>query len=109
MLIEGDKKIGFITSRQDFARTDPHLKDRWSARNRGRDRHVSHHILVAASGKSRQKRAGRLNSVLRISRKANYGVLNVFRPEISAIRSRMIGFSARFGGNGRWLDSVGHE
>src|SRR4026207_1075310 len=108
MLIEGNQKISFVARRQHFSGPDAHLKDRWSARNRGRDRHVSHHILVAASGKSRQKRAGRLNSVLRISRKANYGVLNVFRPEISAIRSRMIGFSARFGGNGRWLDSVGH-
>ena len=72
------------------------------------NRHVSHHILVAASGESGQKRAGRLNSVLRIPSKANYGVLNVFRAEIGAIWSRMIRCSARFGGNGRWMDSVGH-
>ena len=55
--------------------------------NRRRDGHVGHDILFAASGESGQKGAGGLNSVLRIPGETNYGVLNIFRPQIGAVRT----------------------
>src|SRR5437868_13795896 len=109
MLIEGDKKIGFITSRQDFARTDAYLKDRGPSGNCRGNRHVSHHILVAASRKPCEKCGGRLIPVLRIPSQANNGVLNVFRPKIRAIRRRRVGVRVGFGSNRRWTDVVGRD
>jgi len=88
MLIKRDEKVGFITGREHFARADADLKDGRAAGNRGRDRHVSHDILVAASGQPREKRAGGLNSVLRISGEADDCVLNIFWTQISPLRCR---------------------
>src|SRR5260370_29260939 len=88
VLIKCDQKIGFVTGRKHFARTDADLKDRWTTGNGGGNRHVSHDVLIAASGQSRQKRAGGLNSVLRIASKPNDCVLNIFRAQISAVRTR---------------------
>jgi hypothetical protein len=88
MLIERDQKIGFIASRQHFTGTDADLKDRWSTGDCGRDRHVGHDVLVAASGEAGEKRAGSLNSVLRITSETNHGVLNIFRAQIGTVRTR---------------------
>ncbi len=54
--------------------------------------------MIAAPGQACEKRAGSLNSILRIARETNYGVIDVFRAQIgpgwragwSAVRS--IGF-----------------
>src|SRR5216684_9318431 len=96
VLIKRDEKIGFVAGRKNFARTDAHLKDRRSAGDGGGNRHVSHDVLIAASGQSRQKRAGGLNSVLRIASKPNDCVLNIFWTKISALRSRSGGWRCRF-------------
>src|SRR6202035_765700 len=65
-----------------------------------RDGHVRHDIVVAAPSQPRQKCAGSLNSVLRISGETNYGVLNIFRPQIGAVRSRT-GIRSRSGSGSR--------
>ena len=77
---------------------------------------------------SGEEGAGGLNAVLRIAGETNNGILNVFGTKISAVRRRMIRTrmmlnrmirprrlrtrgcrcGARFGSDGRWLDSVGH-
>src|SRR5207253_8222763 len=85
VLIKRDEKIGFVTRRQDFARAHADLKNGRSARDGGRDRHISHDVVVASSGQSRQKRAGGLNAVLRIAGEPNHGVLNIFRTQIGAV------------------------
>ena len=100
VLIKRDEKVGFIASREYFAGTDPDLKDRRAAGDRGRDRHVSHDVLVAAPGQPREKRAGGLNSVLRIAGQTDDGVLNIFRAQISAVRCRT-GRRGRSGGRRR--------
>jgi hypothetical protein len=64
--------------------------------------------VVAAAGEPGEERAGGLNSVLRITGEADHGVLNAFRPQIGAIRRRRVGGRARFGGNRRWTDRIGH-
>ena len=60
---------------------------RWTAGNRGGDRHVSHDVLIAAAGEPGEKRAGGLDAVLRIAGQPDDGVLNVFRAQIGAIRA----------------------
>src|SRR2546430_3493376 len=92
VLIKCDEKIGFIAGRKHFTGTDPDLEDRRSTRNRGRNRHVSHDVVIAASGQTRQKCARGLNSVLRISGETNYSILDVFRTQIGA--GRRAGWSA---------------
>src|SRR5437773_11803495 len=92
MLIKCDEKIGFIAGRKHFTGTDPDLEDRRSTRNRGRDRHVSHDVVIAASGQSRQKCAGGLNAVLRIARETNQSILNISKTQICA--GRRAGWSA---------------
>src|SRR6202165_4588451 len=67
VLIKRDKKVGFIAGRQHFTCAHANLKDRRSTGNGGLDRHISHDVVVAASGESREKGAGGLNSVLRIA------------------------------------------
>jgi len=44
--------------------------------------------VIAAPGQAREKSAGGLNSILRISSETNHGVLNVFRTQIGAVRCR---------------------
>src|SRR5205814_6471539 len=100
MLIERDEKIGFVAGRKHFARAHADLKDRRSTGNRGWDRHVSHDIVVAASSQAREECAGGLNAVLRISGQTNYGVLNILRTQIGAVRSRT-GRGGRSGGRCR--------
>ena len=56
--------------------------------------------MVTASGQAREKRAGGLNSVLRIPGETNYGVLNIFRPQIGAVRTGT-GGGSRSGAGGR--------
>src|SRR4029077_13092219 len=77
VLIKRDQKIGFVTGREHFARAHADLKNGRSARDGGRDRHISHHVVVAAAGKPRQKRAGGLNSVLRIAGQTDDRVINI--------------------------------
>src|SRR5205814_8255145 len=48
---------------------------RRSAGDRGRNRHVRHHVLIAAAGQPGQKAADRLDAVLRIARQANDDVV----------------------------------
>ena len=48
--------------------------------------------MIAASGQPCEKSAGSLNSVLRIARETNYGVIDVFRTQIGA--GRRAGWSA---------------
>src|SRR5437762_3331591 len=104
VLIKRDQKIGFVTGREHFARTHADLKNRRSARDGGWNRHISHDVVVAASGQSREKRAGSLNSVLRIAGKANDGVLNIFRAQISAVRTRTGGSRSGLVRRGGFLD-----
>src|SRR5207248_1546933 len=88
VLIKRDQKIGFVTGREHFARAHTDLEDGRSARDVGWNRHISHDVVVATSGQSREKRAGGLNSVLRISGKANDRVVDIFRTKIRAVRGR---------------------
>src|SRR5439155_15520147 len=97
VLIKRDEKIGFVAGRKHFARAHADLKDRRSTGNRGWDRHVSHDIVIAPSGKACQKSAGGLNSVLRISRQTTDGVLDVLRTQIGAVRSRTGSSGGRVG------------
>jgi hypothetical protein len=48
--------------------------------------------VIAAPGQACEKSAGGLNSILRIARETNYGVIDVFRPQIGA--GRRAGWSA---------------
>src|SRR5438552_16138479 len=89
VLIKRDQKIGFVAGRQDFAGTDADLKDGRAAGDGGGNRHVSHDVLIAASGESGEKCAGRLNSVLRIAGQTDDRVLNIFRTKIGAVRARL--------------------
>ncbi len=56
--------------------------------------------MFAAAGESGQKSAGGLNSVLRIPGETDYGVLNIFRPQIGAVRTRTGGGSRSGAGSG---------
>ena len=85
VLIKRDQKIGFITGGQHFARTDAHLENRRTTGDRGRDGHVGHDVLLAATGEAGEERAGSLNSVLRISGEPDHGVLNTFRAQIGPL------------------------
>jgi hypothetical protein len=64
VLVKRDQKIGFVTRRQHFSRTDAHLKNGRATGNRGRDRHVGHDVVLAAPGQAREECAGGLNAVL---------------------------------------------
>src|SRR5207237_8479154 len=57
-------------------------------RNRRGDGQVGHDVVLAASGKAREKGAGGLNSVLRISREPDDRVLNAFGPQIRSLGVR---------------------
>src|SRR5207248_5633594 len=108
VLIKRDQKIGFVTGREHFARAHADLKNGRSARDGGWNRHISHDVVVAASGQSREKRAGGLNSVLRISGKADDCVVDIFRTKIRAVRRRTTsgsgGWRCRFIRRGGLLD-----
>ncbi len=82
VLMEGDEEVRFVSRREDFARSDAHLEDRGTARNRGGDCHVGHDFLSAAAGQSREHGAGGLDAVLGISGEPNDGVANALRPQI---------------------------
>src|SRR5207302_1599119 len=86
VLVKRDQKIGFIACRQHFTGTDAYLENGRTTRNRRGDGHVGHDVVLAASGKAREKGAGGLNSVLRISREPDHRVLNAFRPQIGPAR-----------------------
>src|SRR5438105_6252937 len=91
VLIKRDQKIGYVTGREHFTRAHADVKNGRAAGNGGWNRHISHDVVVAASGQSREKRAGGLNSVLRISGKANHSVVDIFRTKIRAVRRRTAG------------------
>src|SRR5437764_11218126 len=95
VLIKRDQKIGFVAGGKNFTGTDAYLKDRRPSGNRRGDRHVGHDVLIAATGESGEKRAGGLNSILRITGESNDGVLNVFRSKIGALRRRRRGNRGR--------------
>src|ERR1700719_3732039 len=88
VLIKRDQKIGLITRRKHFAGTDTDLEDGRAAGDGGWNCHVSHDVLIAASGEPGEKRAGGLDSVLRIAGEADDGVLNIFRAKIGPVRRR---------------------
>jgi hypothetical protein len=87
-LIKRDQEIGFVARGKNFAGAHADLEDRRAARNRGGDRHVSHDIVIAAAGEAREKRAGALDAVLRITGKTDDGVVDTFRAQIGAVRLR---------------------
>ena len=58
VLVKRDEKIGFIARREHFARTDADLENGWPTRDRGRDGHVGHDVVLAASGQPGEERAG---------------------------------------------------
>ena len=84
VLVKRDQEIGFVTRRQHFTGTDAHLENGRATGNRGRDGHVRHDIVFAASSESREEGTSSLNAVLRISRKTNHRVLNILRTQISS-------------------------
>ncbi len=71
VLIKGHQKIRMIAGGKDFACAHAYLENRRTARNGGGDRHVSHDVLVAAAGKTREKTADGLNAILRVAREAD--------------------------------------
>ena len=79
MLVEGDEEICFITCGENFPATDVNLEDRRPAGDGGRDRHVSHHILLRPACKASEEAADGLNAVLGVARHADDGVLNIGR------------------------------
>jgi len=85
VLVKRDQKISFIAGRQHFAGTDAHLENGRTTRDRGRDGHVGHDVVLAASGKAGQERTRGLNSILRITREPDHRVLNAFRPQIGPL------------------------
>ena len=85
VLIKGDEEIRFVTGGEHFARSDADLEDRRPARNGGRNRHVSHDVLVAPAGEAGEESAGALDAVLRIAGQADDGVVNTFRAKISSV------------------------
>ena len=103
MLIKRDQEIRFITRRKHFARAHAHLENRRPARDGGRDRHVSHDLLRAASSEPGEEGARALDAVLRISGETNDGVVDVLGAEIGAVDMRDVavgnfsGFSDRIG------------
>ena len=104
VLIKRDEEIGFVARGEDFARADADLEDRRPAGDGGRDRHVGHDVLVAASGEPREESAGALDAVLRISREADDGVVDVFRAKIGALR-RPVGWIG-FGQSRSWIHAA---
>ena len=74
VLIKRHQHVGTIAGGKDVAGPHAYLKDRWTARNRGRDRHVRHYVLVAAAGESGEKTADRLDAVLRVTGEADDNV-----------------------------------
>ena len=94
VLIERDEEIGFVARGEDFARAHADLEDRRAAGDSGGDRHVGHNVLSTASGQAREESSRALNAILRISREADYGVVDAFGAKIGALRRAggMIGF-----------------
>ena len=88
VLVKRDQKIGFVACRQHFTGTDAYLENGRTTRNRRGDGHVGHDVVLAAPGKAREKGAGGLNSVLRISREPDDRVLNAFGPQIRSLGVR---------------------
>ena len=80
VLMQCHQKVCFVSRRENFAGSNAHLENRWTSRDRGRDRHVGHHVLRAAASQPRQHRARRLDAVLGISRKPDNGIANTLRP-----------------------------
>ena len=94
VLIKRDEEIGFIARGKDFARAHADLEDRRPAGDGGGDRHVSHDVLVAASGESGEESARALDAVLRIPGEADDGVVDALGAKIGALgrAGGMIGF-----------------
>ena len=67
VLVKCQKHVRLIARAQDFARTDPNLKNGRAPGNRRGDRHERHDLLLAAAGKPRQETADGLNAVLRVA------------------------------------------
>ena len=68
MVIESQEHVRFVTGAEHFARANPDLKNRRPTRNRGRDRHESHYLLLAPSSQAGEKAADCLNAILGIAR-----------------------------------------
>ena len=82
MLIERHQHIRPVTGREDVTRAHPHLENGRSARDGGRNRHVGHDVLVAASGEPGEEPADSLDAVLRVAGQPDNNVMN--RPESTA-------------------------
>ena len=100
VLIKRDEEVGFVARRRTSPDAHADLENRRPAGDGGRDRHVGHDVLVAAAGEPGEKRAGALDAVLRIAGEPDDGVVNIFRPQIGAVRTGT-GGGSRSGAGGR--------
>jgi hypothetical protein len=64
VLVERDEEVGLVAGGQDVPGAHAHLKDGRTAGDRGRNRHVRHDVLVAATSQTGEETADRLNAVL---------------------------------------------
>lgn len=76
VLIKHDQHVGAVAGGKDIARSHAHLKDRRPARDRGRDRHVGHDVLVTATGEPGEETSDGLNAILGVTREADDNVVN---------------------------------
>ena len=76
VLVKRDEHVGAIAGGEDVARAHAHLEDRRPAGDGGRDRHVRHHVLVAAPGEPGEKATDGLDAVLRVAGQPDDNVLN---------------------------------
>ena len=91
VLVKRDEQIRFVAGGEHFAGADADLENRRAAGDRGRNRHVRHDLLLAATGEPREKAADGLDAVLRIAGEADDGVVNVFGTQIGASGCRQNG------------------
>ena len=76
VLVKRHQHVGTVARRQDVAGAHADLEDGRAARNRGRNRHVRHDVLVAATGETREEAADGLDTVLRVTGESDDYVLN---------------------------------
>ena len=75
VLVESDEEVGLVAGRQDVAVAHADLEDRRTSRDRGRDGHVRHDLLITAAGEAREESADGLDTVLGISGEADDDVV----------------------------------
>jgi hypothetical protein len=76
VLVKGDEHVGAVAGRENVAGAHADLEDRRSARDRGRNRHVGHDVLIAATGEAGEEAADGLDAVLRVAGEADDDVVN---------------------------------